>query len=354
MERRIINRESYSAGKVEKNNDDDIYIGQNFVAVIDGVSNKSNIIIDGKKVGIAQIITKAIRKIDRPNAPEYAKTLTFEEFTRFINLYIQKYLQEHNMPEAIGNIEATGVIYSRFYHQIWLVGDCKAICDGEVIQNPLEIDKVYMDIRIKIVQALLQEGYSQEALLEKDVSEEIIKYPEILAQYIKSDEARLEIETYRTQRIKMALLECGFTEPEIEEQALIKKYYNPRDLQLYVKNNPNAKSFGYAIFNGRNTEIKNCKVVNLPPNAHTIKMCSDGFTVDALSQDIGHAVRAIRRRATLDPLSIGKNAHVHTSKQFSQAEKRRAVDDASAVIFDIAYEEKSITEPKLEKDEEYR
>ncbi len=34
MERRIIHKESYSAGKVEKSNNDDIYVGNNFVAVI--------------------------------------------------------------------------------------------------------------------------------------------------------------------------------------------------------------------------------------------------------------------------------------------------------------------------------
>ena len=58
MQRKIVNRESYSVGKHEGHNDDDIYIGKDFVAVIDGVSNKSSIVIDGKQIKMAQ--SKAI------------------------------------------------------------------------------------------------------------------------------------------------------------------------------------------------------------------------------------------------------------------------------------------------------
>lgn len=346
MQRKIVNKESYSAGKYEGHNDDDIYIGKNFAAVIDGVSNKSSILVNGKQIKMAQIITEAIRKMDRPNAPVYAKTLSFDEFVQYMNLYIKEYLTRQGVGEVVGKLEATGAIYSRFYNQIWLVGDCKAIYDGKVVQNPLKIDEVVVSIRTKIIEALLKEGYTIEELIENDISTSIIKYPELLSKYIKSPTLKEEVERCRGEIIKKALLECGFSEEDIEEQHLVKRFYNPRKLQVFLKNNPNMNEYGFAVFNGKYTELKNCKVVQLPANVKQIKLFSDGFPVSAINnnKDIGYAVRKIRKNAEQDPLSIGINKATHASKQYSQRENRRAVDDASAVIIEIIQEENEIGE----------
>lgn len=348
MQRKIVNKESYSAGKYEGHNDDDIYIGKNFAAVIDGVSHRSSILVDGKQIKMAQIITEAIRKVDRPDAPVYAKTLSFEEFVKFINLYIQEYLQRHGVGEAAGKLEATGAIYSRFHNQIWVVGDCKAIFDGKVVQNPLKIDEVVVDIRTKLIEALLQEGYSEQELIKNDISLSIIKHSENISKYIKDLKTIEQLEIYRMERIKQALLECGFTEQEILEQDLIKKYYNPRNLQLFLKNNPNMKEYGFAVFNGKYTETKNCKVVNLPSNVKTIKLFSDGFPIQALNndKDLGYAVRKIRRNAEKDPLSIGINRAVHVARRYSEKEARKAIDDASAIVIEIVREEERETDER--------
>ena len=348
MQRKIVHKESYSAGKHEGHNDDDIYVGKDFVAVIDGVSHKSSILVDGKQIKMAQIIIEAIKKMDRPGAPVYAKTLSFEECVKFINLYIQEYLQRHGVGEAAGSLEATGTIYSRFHNQIWLVGDCKAIYDGNAVQRPLKIDEVVVDIRTKLIDALLQEGYAEEDLMQNDISVSIIKHPSQLVKYIKNPTVVQQLEQYRTERIRRALLECGFSEKDIEEQDLIKRYYNPRKLQQILKNNPNMGDWGYAVFNGKYTEIKNCKVVNLPANVKTIKLFSDGFPIDALNndKDIGYAVRKIRRKAEKDPLSIGINRATHTSKKYSKKENRRAIDDASVVIIEIVREEEKETDER--------
>lgn len=345
MEKKIINKESFSSGKKQGKNDDAIYVGKNFAAVIDGVSHKSSVLVDGKKVKIAEIITEAIKKMDRPEAPVYAKTLSFEECVEFINLYIKEYLQRYGMADQVGKMEATGVIYSNFHNQIWIVGDCRAIYDGNIVQNPLKIDEVYVDIRKSLIEALKEEGYTEKELIENDISRDIIKQPELLSQYIKSSQLRAKVEEYRVQRINQALFECGFSPEEIEEQGLIQKYYNPRDLQKVLKNNPNMGSFGYAVFNGENTEIKNCKVEKLPENVRTIKMFSDGFPIDALDgdKDIGHAVRTIHKRASIDRLSTKINPATHMSVRYSKSPKREeeyAIDDASAVIIEIAREER--------------
>lgn len=340
MERKIINKESFSEGKKDKKNDDDIFIGENFAAVIDGVSHKSTVLVNGKPIKIAEIIVEAIQKLDGQETPEYAKTLTFEETVKFINLYIKKYLQKYGLAEEVGKMEATGIIYSKYHNQLWLVGDCRAIYDGNVLENPLKIDGVYIDIRRNLIEALMQEGYTKEDIMEHDISRDIIKNPELLENYIKSPELRKQAEEYRAQRIKSALLECGLSEQEIEEQDLIKKYYDPRNLQKVLKNNPNMQSFGYAVFNGEYTETKNCKVATLPDNVKTIKMFSDGFQIGALDneKDIGYAIRKRKKAAELDPLSIAQNPSTHVAVQYSQKEGRvpkSSIDDASAIVIEI-------------------
>lgn len=323
-------------------NDDDIYIGKDFAAVIDGVSHKSSILVDGKEIKIAQIVTEAIRKMDRPGAPVYAKTLEFEEFVRFVNLYIREYLERYGASNGIGKLEAAGAIYSRYHNQIWLIGDCKAIYDGTVVHNPLKTDEVFTDIRVELLRALIEEGYNEEDLILNDISRDIIKKPELLSKYIKSPRVKEELEAYRKERIKKALIECGFTEEQIEREGLITKYYNPRTLQKFLKNKPNMNGYGYAVLNGEYTEIKNCKIVNLPANVRHIKLFSDGFSVDSLNndKDIGYAVRKIRKAASEDPLSIGINKGVHASRIHSNKENRRAVDDASAIVIEITQEER--------------
>lgn len=349
MQRRIINKESFSSGKKQRGNDDDIYVGKDFAAVIDGVSNKNSILVDGKTLRISQIITEAIRKMDRPGAPVYAKALSFEECVKFINLYIKEYLQRHGVGEAAGKLEATGVIYSRFHNQIWIVGDCRAIYDGNVVQNPLKIDETVIDIRRKIVEGLLKEGYTEKQLMESDVSKTIMKHSKSLPKHIKNPQIIEDIEEYITQKIKRALIEGGFSEEEIEEQNLIKRYYNPRDIQKLAKNNPNMGNLGYSVFNGQNTEIRNCRVVTLPNDVKTIKLFSDGFPIDALNNDkgIGYAVRTIRRRAKADLLSIKTNPATHVASRYSKSLNRLeeyAIDDASAVIIEIVRDEKETGE----------
>lgn len=287
--------------------------------------------------------------MDRPGAPVYAKTLSFEEWVKFVNLYIKEYLERYGAGEEVGKLEATGAIYSRFHNQIWLVGDCRAIYDGKIVQNPLKIDDVVIDIRTKLVEGLLEEGYTEQQLMENDISKDIIKYPGLISRYIKDPNLREQLEEYREQRVKKALLEIGFSGEEIEKQGLVQKYYNPRDLQKLAKNNPKFGTFGYAVFNGQNTETRNCKVVTLPNNVRIIKLFSDGFPIDALNNDkgIGYAVRTIRRRAKTDPLSIKTNPATHVAVRYSKSSNRveeHAIDDASAVIIEIVRDEKETGE----------
>lgn len=350
-DRKILNFETVSVGKKNDQNNDGVYVGENFVAVIDGVSNNSKVDINGKHIEIADIITGAISKIDRPDAPGYAKTLEFEEFVQYINLYIKKYCEKLNYPLDEKPLEATGAIYSKYYNQIWLIGDCRAICDGKTIQNELKIDEVFIKLRIELTNLLLQEGYAEEELIGGSEKERaILKKPELIFEYINDKEKATQFLQYMKDTMFETLLECGFSEDDIIKQNLLEKYYTPTELQKYLKNNPNAKGgYGYSVFNGKYTEIKNCKCENLSDNVKYIKLSSDGIVIDTLnkSKDLGEVIRNIRRQAESDKLSIGKNRTLKSAFKQSIRFPYYSIDDATAVSFRV--ERKTLEE--MSKDE---
>lgn len=337
MERKIRNVESTSVGKTTGHNDDDIYIGENFAAVFDGVSHKSSIEVNGKTIKIANIIVEALRKIDRKNAPEYAKTLTFDEFVRYINMYIRKYCEHIGINISDYQLESTGAIYSKYHNQIWIVGDCRAVYDGNVICNDLKIDNVSADLRAAIIRELLQAGYTEKDIAQNDISKEIIRRPQTITQYVTDKNVIDRINKHREDIMRRTLMECGFSETDIEEQSLLKKYYSPSELQQYLKNNVNVGEYGYSIFNGINTPVENCVVQDLPANVKSIRLSSDGFPIEILkgSKDLGQAIRRIRKLADNDPLSINESKGVKGAIRQSKRDNILAVDDASAICIAI-------------------
>ena len=334
----IRNIESTSVGKTRIKNDDGIYIGENYALVVDGVSNRSAVEIDGKKIRIADLIVDAVKKMDRKNAPVYAKSLNLSEFIQFVNMYIRKYCEQHGISLEENKIEATAGIYSKELNQIWIIGDCRAVYDGKTVDNELEVDKLYIKIRLEIINTLLKQGYTEKEIFANDISRIIIYNPEKCMEYIKDKDEAQRILEFINREMYMALLEIGFTDEEIVNNKLLERFYNPRILQQYVKNNPNANNFGYSVLNGINTPIENCKIIDLPKNVKCIRISSDGFSMKILrdSKDLGYAIRKNRRLAKIDPISINENAGVHNSVM--QNEKYLSIDDSSAI--EIAIEEK--------------
>ena len=79
-------------------------------------------------------------------------------------------------------------------------------------------------------------------------------------------------------------------------------------------------------------------VEQLPDDIHTIKLFSDGFSIDSLTKDsdVGAALRTMWTKAKEDPLSLKENKATHPSKPYSNlAAEERATDDRSAVIIEI-------------------
>ncbi len=340
----IKNIESTSIGKTKGKNDDGIYIGKNYALVTDGVSSKSGVVVDGKKVRIADLIIDAVKKIDNENAPMYAKALNADEFIKLVNMYIKKYCDKNKISLEANKMEATAGIYSKELNQVWLIGDCRVVYDGIAVDNDLEADNLYTRIRLEVLKSLFKEGYTKEDIFKEDLSAIIISNPKKCSEYIKDKVEVLRIRNYIDYQMYKALIDTGFTDEEIITDNLLDKFYKPQILQDYAKNNPNAKKYGYSVFNGINTPVENCKIIDLPENVKSIRLSSDGFPLDILkdSRDIPDAIRKNRKLSEIDPISIREYVGIHNS--IRQNEKYLANDDSSAIeikIVDVKEEEKS-------------
>lgn len=168
--------EKFVQGKFDKEElcEDGICVTEDFVALVDGVSSQSEFEYENKKLGkiICDILLEAI--------PQLNATFNCDQAIDFLNQYILDFYKNHNIFEKIANDpadqpSASVIMYSKFYHQIWLIGDCMALYEGTIIENSLEIDKLYTQIRVMTIDYLLATGYTEEQLLEKDMARKFVQ-----------------------------------------------------------------------------------------------------------------------------------------------------------------------------------
>lgn len=166
--------EEFIKGKYKKQElcEDAIVVSENFIAVIDGVTSQENS-IKGKALG--KIISNILKNI----IPTIPGKYSCEEAINYLN---EKILEEYKKEEIYDLIKddprkqpaASVVIYSKFYNQIWMIGDCKALYGNNTIDNELEVDIMYAKLRKILIEYLLETGYTEDELLEDDITRKFI------------------------------------------------------------------------------------------------------------------------------------------------------------------------------------
>lgn len=148
----------------ENRNEDGIYIGDHFIAVIDGATSKTSITLDGKTSGqIARDII--IEKLSSFKGNEDSGTVVKELQREIVN-----FSQNHK----IDHLSASAVIYSCMRREIWSIGDCQFSVNGYVEQNVKRIDQVFSEARSIALYALLEAGYNEKELFEHDLAREYL------------------------------------------------------------------------------------------------------------------------------------------------------------------------------------
>ena len=221
--------EKFLKGKLDKEElcEDGICVTPDFIAVIDGVSSQSKFKYEDKKLGriIRDILLEAIPKLD--NKFDCYQSIDF------LNEYIIECYKSLNIFDKISEDpadqpSASVIIYSKYHNQIWLIGDCMALYGEDILENNLEVDKLYAKIRQMTIEYFLETGYTEDELLEEDIASKFV-------------------------------------------QNLSKR-------QPYIRNKVYNSKYDYAVIDGFNKPDKNLiQCIDVPSSVNEIVFVSDGY-----------------------------------------------------------------------------
>lgn len=153
--------------------EDAIYIGPNFVAVIDGATSKTERRWDGETGGrvAARIIGETFDQIP------YDATIhqAVEILTSAIrNFYVQHEAIETIQADPVERVIAVFAAVSLWRREVWFVGDCQCMLNQECITNTKDGDKISADARSLFLEAEIAHGKTIAELMRHDTGRDFI------------------------------------------------------------------------------------------------------------------------------------------------------------------------------------
>ena len=167
--------ENFIQGKspIRQKCEDRIVITDNFVCVIDGATSKSSLQFDSKTQGVisGELIEKVLTSFDPDGGVDQLIEEINIEFNKF---YQDQRLAAHMKTAPVDRLNASMIVYSDHLKELWLIGDCQAMINGQKITNPKIIDEVLSNLRAFVIDTQLMQGASIEDLITSDTARETI------------------------------------------------------------------------------------------------------------------------------------------------------------------------------------
>ena len=229
--------------------EDGIFVDENFVAVVDGATSKSNFSHEGKSSGrkAMEIILKAMESLPKDIKGGQAMLLLNEKIKSW---YEETGFLQSMKISASERCTAAVTVYSRYCREIWQLGDCPAMIDGRVIGNEKYVDELFSNLRAFYLESELLEGKSPEELKKNDVGREMVL-------------------------------------------SFIKR-------QSKFQNVGSKNVFKYEIIDGFFSDIEAVKIIPVPDGTKEIVLASDGYPV--LYSNLEESENKLREILQKDPL----------------------------------------------------
>jgi len=156
-----------------RKSEDGIVVTPDFLAVIDGSTSKT----DYRHSHFRSNGRQAMRLVSRylRHAP---KQLSCHEFLRGVTAYIRKHYGKSGIvrftehPEE--RLTCSAVVFSRLQRQVWMIGDCQCLIDGQLFENPKPEEAIYAARRAEKARELLAAGTTIDELLTHDSARDYI------------------------------------------------------------------------------------------------------------------------------------------------------------------------------------
>lgn len=136
--------ESKTEGKAPgRLSEDNLVVTSDFIAVIDGVTSKSDFTYEGKSTGrlAAELVGQVVEEM---RADEDCRVFV-ERCNRKFHDFYEKVKFPYDIREK--GLQAAAVIYSDHFREIWMIGDCQALVDGVEYQQPKRSDVILSQFR---------------------------------------------------------------------------------------------------------------------------------------------------------------------------------------------------------------
>ena len=238
--------QSLIAKSPQKKSEDGLVITDDFIAVIDGSTSKTdhrfNYFMTNGRYAM-KLISRYIRKMPADTSCRQFCSGVTRAIRKHYNRKYQQLCAEH--PEE--RLTASAIVVSRLRREIWFVGDCQCLLNGEHYETPKPYEQRLAEMRAGRVRQLLAEGKTAD---------------EILA----CDEARASVIPHMLQEMK----------------------------------NQNVT---YAVIDGFPIPEHLVPVITLDFRPHEIVLASDGYPF--LCGTLDESEARLRRQHETDPLNIG-------------------------------------------------
>lgn len=187
--------QSITAKSPTRKTEDAIVTTDDFIAVIDGSTSKSDYRVSRWRSNGRQ----AARLIGK-NIKSMKKTTTMEQFCKGVTRYLFDHYSKRDIERLVSHPEdrmtASCIVYSRLAREIWMIGDCQCLVGDEYFDNPKPYEAIIAEKRAAEAKRLLAEGCT--TLLDDDKARAAI-IPEM-------------IESMKGQNISYAVVD-GFNIP---------------------------------------------------------------------------------------------------------------------------------------------
>ena len=134
----------------KKKSEDGIVVTDDFIAVIDGSTSKSELrhsLFRSNGRQCMQLVSRYLR-----HAP---KNISCEAFCRGVTAYIRKHYRRSQLERLALHPEdrmcASAVIFSRVNREVWIIGDCQCLVGGELYENPKPYENILAEERAAII-----------------------------------------------------------------------------------------------------------------------------------------------------------------------------------------------------------
>lgn len=229
--------------------EDGIFVGEHYVAVVDGASARGQTAWTGKRSGriAMELITAAMEKLGADLDAGRGVSVLNEALATW---YRTQGLYEQMQQNPLERCSANAVFYSRSRSQIWFLGDCQAMIDGKLIDHTKLVDIVTTNARALFLELALREGKTVADLQEHDTGRE-------------------------------------FIEPLLNKQSLL-------------QNVESDSEFAFVELDGFFTNLNAIKILEVPTGAKEIVLASDGYP--ELASTLAESERLLQEVLSEDPL----------------------------------------------------